>query len=818
MTLPVEVNPLLMSGSAYQIQKSLRFRASATAYLNRTPSVAGNSSAFTFSFCAKRGALGATEYLFDAFQNSTNRFYITFLSDDTMQINQIVAGSSTLNFQTTAVFRDCSSWYHFVVSINSAASGTQKCRLWVNGVENTVWTVSLISGFTTATWNTTNPHNICQYGGGGANSFDGYFAEVNVLDGTAVTDASSFGQYNSTTGVWQVKQYTGIYGTNGFYLPFTNTTSTATLGNDFSGNGNNWTVNNISLMAGSTYDSMYDVPPVYGATSGTQPVGNYATLNPISNFGSGAISNANLSFTGVNSAWNSAAGTVFAASGKWYFEAILSSSSVSAMYGVISTSFPASGFSSYIGSSAFGWALQSTVSTGTGKWNNNTPTNLDAIAQAANDVYMVAFDVDAGKIWFGKNGTWYGSGNPANGTNAAYSNLIGQISPAVSSNSSGDVVSLNCGQQPFQYTPPAGYRALCSTNIPTPTIVNGASYMDATLYTGTGAVATINNGTGSGNNPLGKTFQPDLVWIKSRSAATNNNLFDSVRGATNYLISNSQNAQSTNANSLTAFNSSGFTLGSDAGSVGVNISGNTYVGWQWNAAGGTTASNTSGTITSTVCANPSTGFSVVTWPFNTANSTVGHGLGASPQFIIIKNSVFAGSDWMVWHTALNAASGQYLNLNSTAATATFASVWGGVNPTSTTFGQGIGVSGNNGDTFVGYCWSAISGFSSFGSFTGNGSNSGPFVYTGFRPRWILVKATVTPGAGWLLIDTSTSPYNTPLAYLAPNFSDAEGTGGWLNIFSNGFRIITSSPSINASGDTVIYCAFAENPFQYALAR
>ena len=335
------------------------------------------------------------------------------------------------------------------------------------------------------------------------------------------------------------------------------------------------------------------------------------------------------------------------------------------------------------------------------------------------------------------------------------------------------------------------------------TIVNGSKVMQAVLYTGTGATQTINCG-----------FQPDLVWIKSRSAATDNKLTDSVRGATKALISNSTGAETTDSTGITAFTSTGFTLGS---SSVYNNSGATYVAWCWNAGSGTTSSNTAGSITSTVSVNASAGFSVVTYTGTGANATVGHGLGVAPKMIIVKqrNGTFT---WRVYHASL--ANTQVLYLSATDAATTETTTWNSTTPTSTVFSVGTGAGANgNTNTYVAYCWSEIAGFSKFGSYTGNGSADGPFVYLGFRPEFVLVKSS-SLAQNWTIYDTSRSPYNAADLLLFPMSSTAEilDTGQSIDLVSNGFKIRNSNANENTNGATYIYMAFAENPFRNSLAR
>jgi hypothetical protein len=345
--------------------------------------------------------------------------------------------------------------------------------------------------------------------------------------------------------------------------------------------------------------------------------------------------------------------------------------------------------------------------------------------------------------------------------------------------------------------------------MPTPTIPAGNLYMNATLYTGTGGTQTVSNGV------AGQSFQPDMVWIKSRSAATDNKLTDSVRGATKALISNTAGAETTDTNGLTAFGTSGFTLGTD---TTYNNNAATYVGWNWKA-GGTAVSNTAGTITSQVSANTTSGFSVVTYTGNgSAGATVGHGLGAAPSMFITKqrNGGVGSDNWQVYHTSLGNTQRIFLNLTDAASTTSAA--WNNTSPTSSVFSLGTSNAGNgNTNTYVAYCWAPIAGYSQFGSYTGNGSTDGPFIYTGFRPRFILFKKTNTTG-NWIIYDSSRSTYNLTNLVLFPMANDAESTTDGADFLSNGFKLRSVAGTTNASGGTYIYAAFAENPFKYANAR
>jgi hypothetical protein len=331
--------------------------------------------------------------------------------------------------------------------------------------------------------------------------------------------------------------------------------------------------------------------------------------------------------------------------------------------------------------------------------------------------------------------------------------------------------------------------------------------MDASLYTGNGGSNVIMN-AGS--------FQPDFVWMKTRSTAGSHTLQDSVRGTSSQLVSNSANAQESNTDCLTAFNTNGFSLGANITGtlVNCNVNGYTYDAWQWKG-GGTAVSNTSGSITSQVSANTTAGFSVVTYTGTGANATVGHGLGVAPLMIIIKNRTTAGTDWNVYHASLGNANVIFLDLTN-ASTASSTN-WNNTSPTSSVFTVGtVGGVNGSGANLVAYCFAQILGFSAFGSYTGNGSTAGPFIYTGFRPKFILIKDSSNAG-NWNIYDSSVNTYNTASKYLLPNLALAEQTFTSLNILSNGFQQVNTDNDLNASGRTYIYMAFASNPFKYSTA-
>ena len=332
--------------------------------------------------------------------------------------------------------------------------------------------------------------------------------------------------------------------------------------------------------------------------------------------------------------------------------------------------------------------------------------------------------------------------------------------------------------------------------MPYTVIDKGSKYFNTKLYTGNGSTQSI---TGVG-------FQPDFVWIKDRSDAYDHRLTDSVRGATKLLYSSLTNAEATEATSLTSFNSDGFSLGS---ANGVNSNTDNHVAWNWLGAN-TTVSNTSGTITSTVSANTTSGFSIVSYTGTGANATVGHGLGVAPAIIIFKSRTNGATNWFMYNKNIGAT--HHLVLNETGASSTSSTLFQDTNPTSSVFSIGTNTNTNQSTaTFIAYCFAEVKGFSKFGKYTGNGSADGTFIYTGFKPAYVMIKRTDTTN-GWFLHDNKRNEYNVVNKLLEANTSGAETTFSNLDIISNGFKIRTSDSAVNASGGTYIYMAFAENPF------
>jgi len=337
-------------------------------------------------------------------------------------------------------------------------------------------------------------------------------------------------------------------------------------------------------------------------------------------------------------------------------------------------------------------------------------------------------------------------------------------------------------------------------------ITKPSDYFNTVLYTGNGSTQSI---TGVG-------FTQDFTWIKIRSETNHNRLLDTVRGATKELYSDLTSAEVTGANGLTSFNSDGFTLGTDHG---FNKSSATYASWNWLGANGT-ASNSNGSITSTVSANTTAGFSIVSWTGSGADATIGHGLSSAPTIYIVKNRSDA-SDWRIGQVLTSSnnmtnGNGYYMELNDTKASTNpgSADTWGATPtaPTSSVFTVGSNNAHNgSSDNMIAYCFHSVKGYSKMGSYTGNGSTDGTFIYTGFKPAFFITKNTTTGSSNWMLYDNKRDPNNQMAEYLYPNSSAAAGTNAQgMDFLSNGIKMRNTFGDANSS-DTFIYMAFAEEP-------
>lgn len=461
--------------TGYQVKNSLRFRSSATAYLSRTPgSAPTDAKKFSFSWWTKKAKVAtANQFVYGCGSSGSDETYFGFNSTDKFEYLEYTSGAYQINVSTTTVYRDPSAWYHCLLVLDTTQStSTDRVKFYVNGVQQTLSGTFPGPNYATSNVNSTDPQNINRIPTSGGVNFDGYYAEIYMIDGQALTPLS-FGATDAATGVWVPIAYTGTaasYGVNGFYLPFSNTASTTTIGYDLSplasphSSANNWTSNNIVLTAGATYDAMIDAPNIY-ALSSAGNVGNYATLNPIyvRSGNNCTASDGNLKLTGPTTAGVRRLATMGSSDTKFYFEWQTNNASSTA-----NEIFIADANDSV------------TISV----------ADSDLGGFATSDIGMVACDPSTGKVWFGRNGTWYQNatttttGNPAT-TAVAYGNLSGYPTPyfpAASSYNSSYSLVVNFGQRPFTYNPPSGFFPLNTSNIPTGTITTSGS------FTGNGSV------------------------------------------------------------------------------------------------------------------------------------------------------------------------------------------------------------------------------------------------------------------------------------------------------------------------------------------
>jgi hypothetical protein len=624
-------------------------------------------------------------------------------------------------------------------------------------------------------------------------AFGGYLAEINFVDGQAY-DPSYFGETNPITGQWNSKKYTGSYGTNGFYLNFSDNSGTTatTLGKDSSGNGNNWTPNNFSVAAGGGNDSLTDTP-----------TNNYCTWNTLDKYTSNIeVANGNLEpkqtwsggFAGIR-------GTMGVTSGKWYFEFKVGSGSgwqIGWVNGSEFNIYQNSGDVAITSSGSGGFGVVWDGRTYMYGWKNNDgntyyPNSSSYISYTTNDVIGCALDLDNYKFYFSKNGTWTNSQNPVDGTNAIIPTGSNKDSDGTYvagdkmfpyftgwTNGTGET---NFGQRPFAGTIPAGYKTLCTENLPTPTIKEGGSYFKAKLYTGNGSTQAI---TGLG-------FSPNLVTCKRRDGSGDNQgIFDTVRGATKELNTNASGAEGTCATCVTSFDADGFTLGNNGG---MNGSGETYVAWNWKESA-------------------SAGFDIVSYTGTGSATTVAHNLGVVPDVVIVKNRDVADG-WQIQHVAKGPTFTQ--QMDGAGAFEDNDTVWNDTAPTSSTFAVGTDDKTNaSGEKYIAYVWSGVDGYSKFGSYVGNGNTNGNFIYTGFKPAMIWIK-NIGSSENWEIWDTARDPINVVKLRMATNTDGGDVSSTFFDLVSNGVKFRNTSGGYNSSGHTFVYLCFAERAFKYANA-
>ena len=752
---------------AHSIERSVVLDTNS--YFTRTPSSAGNRKTYTLSFWAKLSQ-GSNGIGFGQYSDSSNRVYFR-VQPAGFSVYSVSGGSADCDVSGSFVFRDPSAWYHIVIVVDTTEStASNRIKLWVNGSSKTLTHTTSWTQNTDTRINDTNQHTLGLYNNTAYP--DGYLAEVNFIDGTALTPAS-FGETNEDTNQWQAINYTGSYGTNGFYLDFA---TRATDPIDASGNGNNW--GSVNVLAG---DWKID-----------SPTNNFATLNPlgVSDYNKWTLNEGNLK--AVNSSNGFGEATFQLSSGKWYFEVDHTDNG---------------------GKNGLIIALVGPDDNWTGG-----PLDERLMDGLGTGLYGVSIDMDAGSFATTLNGSASSSGSFTpqdckiafvNGNSANAKTFIANFGQDSSFGGARTAQGNGGVGEDFYYTPPSGYKALNTDNLDDPAIALPGDHFNTVLYVGTQS---------AGNSITNVGFKPDFVWLKDKDHAQNHGLFDVVRGVNKQIMSNSSVVEITAySDLLTSFDTDGFTLGADLSVGDINhYSGGNYVSWSWKG-GGTASSNSDGTITSSVSANTTAGFSIVSYTGNsTAGATVGHGLSQAPDLVIAKERTHQDS-WLVFSEPLGNT--KALFLNGTSGSGTHTTYWNNTSPSSTVVTLGSDNKGNGSGTMIMYCFHSVDGYSKVGSYTGNGSTDGAFVYTSFKPQWLLVKETGAAG-NWIIWDVKRSEFNVMNDYLLPNSTAANAVNAAVNVdfVSNGFKWRNSDNDMNGNGGSYIYLAFAESPFKYANAR
>ncbi len=789
------------ASSGYTINNSV-YGDGSTGYFSRTFGAASsNLKTGTVSCWVKRTNVGATQkYLIYAVKGASATA-LFFLADNTIRIS----AGATCVLVTNQVFRDTSAFFMLTVALDTTqATASDRVKLYKDGTQ--------ITSFSSATypslneelaWGDATQHTVVSTTVPSLYATE-YVADFKYINGQALTP-SSFGETDTTTGSWKPKRYSGAYGTNGFYLPFTNSSS---LGDDTSGNGNNFTKT-------GTVTQTTDSPTDKAASN----IGNYCTFNPLRTDSNITLSNGNLTAAqSVTANWNATTGTLYMpTSGKYYFEMKVVSSDIDFSIGVGNNNID---LASHPGSTADGWCY---FMNGRVKYNNGSFAygNATSYTYGVGTTIGVAIDMNLGAIWFSAINAGTQNWIDGNGTDssaavlaeivagttssAAFTTITVPVTPVMGPNynaGSGNFIPQPAG---WVGTAPTGFKAICTANLPAPTIKKPTDYVRTGIYTGTGATLNI----------TGLDFQPDIVFIDRRDASGTSCVFNSVRGTGVYVAGDATGGEVTDANSLTSFNSGGFTLGTSAT---VNTNGGTYY-YTALKAGGASGSNANGSITSTVSVNTTAKISVGTFTGTGANATVGHGLGATPAFVwITQIHSGAATNRIVWHKKF--ANTEYIQFsgNTIAKTTGATTHWNSTSPTSSVFSVGTSNDTNqSAKTYMFIAFGEVDGFSKAYDLTGNGNADGPFVWCGFRSQLVVhfrADATTAYGNHWYssAIDTYNPSYKFSYFGISSQTENPTNSISVFDIVSNGLKLRASNGDFNATSG--VYCgfAFAEFPF------
>ena len=704
---------------------------------------------------------------------------------------------------TPNVFRDI-GWYHILVSVDTTQStASNRVRLFINGEEVT-FSGTQPDQNRAYKFNTAQIHEIGDSYENGA--FEGYLAQSFMIGSKsiqqgdfAITDFLDTFTFGSNGSQFIPKKHSEIKtlvdagSDNSFLLDFdpADPTVSNALGLDISTYGNNFTSTSMGSanQSESTPSNLYPVINIIDHSNNTLPT----------------TSEGNLRSAGPGASIACMRTTIpIPTTGKWYWEAKWNSVA-SARIGFAESN---SRLLSNCGQSALSWGIQND-----GKLVNNNSEGSALFSWSTNDIIAMAYDADNSKFWFGRiasgttSVTWASSGNPETGANATVTSVPTQITPALDTNT-GDV-SLFFPEEDWTLSSKlSGFKEINSANLTTPED-QGIDYFNAVKYTGNGTAI------GSGGNAVtGAGFKPDWVWLKNRSAGDNHALYDIARGVTKQLESNTGAAESTQTEGLTTFGSDGFTVGSlDQ----VNTNTENFISWNWLPSNSTSTTSPAGTIASTSSVASAGHFSVGTYTGQTDAGTVGHGLGGVAEMVIVWDKGFTNSI-AVYHVGVASdAATDYLLLSQADGATDDATFWNDTTPTSSVFSVGTGNNTNgNGRAKSFQAFRSVPGVCKVGSYTGDGgSTAPPYVYLGFRPRFIMFK-NATVARDWVITDTARSPSNPAELFLFPNEEEAEAARGPasgsdydVDLLADGFRPITGDSALNGTGNTIVYMAMAD---------
>jgi len=781
--------------STYEIEKSLCLNSPDSPYLSKTFGSAGNQKTWTFSCWLKLSRMLTGDGNYGGLFRQGNH-YIGFRKTAALgraHVNVSGVWSGFGGAADTHYHRDATAWYHYVLTWDTTEStAADRIKIYVNNTLLTLVTEggTLPSEDYDGVWMAASAHELFRASTSDAYIFDGYAAELVVCDGTAYTP-SSFAETNDQ-GVWVPKKISGLsFGTNGFHLDFKDSSS---LGNDVSGNDNDWTVNNLAAADQST----------------DTPTNNHCTWN--SNFPNDSnivLTEGNRNFSHTGGDQRSTIGTMFPRTGKWYFEVKIVSIGGSSPAGLVGIS-QADVISQFDPGDnrhdKTGISLGYRLGDGQTYFNSSTASFGDSLT--TNDILGIAWDADNGKCYFAKNNTWQNSGDPTSGATGtgAFSTTLSSDGRAggwgpTASNEASDVYAGRFAEAEWSYSPPTGYKAFCTASLEEPAPKDGSTNFQAALFTGTGSSRSVTN---DGNSNM----QPDMILLTSRSDAYNNGFFDAARGVQKELQLSATATETTLTAGISAFDSDGFSFN------GTNYNTNTYtfVAWQWSAGNSGASNEVGGINTTTTYSDATAGISISTYEGTGSASTIGHGLGVAPTLIMVKNRD-ATDAWKVYHAGVATdPQTDYLVLNTNAAPVDDATVWNDTAPTSTVFSIGTHTDVNtSGESYVSYAFVEVDGFSKIGVFTGNASTDGPFIYTGFKPAWVMLKRTDSAD-NWVICDNKRSPSNPAALRLYPDTTNADISSTTLDFISAGFKMRASDGGVNGSGGTYAVVAFAESPF------